>query len=288
MNSPKRAISGLTGILVCCATLAGQASRGFSQFPPAVRQQPAAKLERVSLMKMRVEEGLVTADITDTPMQTVLRETADRTGVVFEVRNQDNPVVSIHVTRVLLQEFIRRVTSASDAVFFYGHGAESDRISLVRIYPRTAPVQQPGIIYLGTGAVTKTSNTVETPEQAFRVVGSDASIEDRELAIEILVKTKGDAAVKALMNCISDSSPEIRVAAIEGLSAIGSRTALPGILKSLKDSHPGVRQSAVTAVGLLGSAANVQDLRPLSSDREATVAAAAEIAIRRLSATEKK
>jgi hypothetical protein len=288
MNSLKQVGLTLVGILVCCATSPGQASRGFPPFPPPAAKQAAAKPEKVSLMKMRVEEGFVTADISDTPMQTVLREAADRTGVVFEVRAQDNANISIHVNRVPLQEFIRRVTSTSDAVFFYGQDADSDRISLVRIYPRTVPVQQPGIVYLGTGAITKTSTTVETPEQALKVVGSNASIEDRELAIEILVKSKGEAAVKALMNCVSDDSPEIRVAAIEGLSAIGSRAALPGILKSLKDSNPGVRQSAVTAVGLLGSAAHVKDLRPLSSDREATVAAAAEIAIRRLSATEKK
>jgi hypothetical protein len=287
-NRLKGLLWTLVAVLILCVSSPGQISREPIQFPPPLRQQQSAKTDKVTLIKLRVEEGRVTADITDTPMQSVLREIAERTGIVFEVRSQDNRPISIHVNRIPLQDFIQRVTSGSNAIFLFGQGAEADRITLVRVYPRTAPIQQPSIVYLGTGVVTKTSNTVETPEQALQVVAGDASIEDRELAIEILVKTKGEAAVKALMNCISDPSPEIRIAAIEGLSAMGSRDALPEILKSLKDTHPGVRLSAVTAVGLLGSAANLKDVRPLSSDRDASVSAAAEMAIRRLSTTEKK
>ena len=194
----------------------------------------------------------------------------------------------MHINRIPLQEFIQRVTAGSNAMFFYGQGAESDRITLVRFYPRTAQVQQPAIVYLGTGVVTKTTNTVETADQALQVITGNASIEDRELAIEFLVKTKNDLAIKALMNCISDPAPEIRVASIEGLAAIGASEALPAIIKTLKDEHPGVRQSATTAVALLGSSENLKDLRPLSFDKDPSVAAAAEMAIRKLSATEKK
>lgn len=239
-------------------------------------------------MKMRVEEGNVTADITDSPLQAVLRELAERTGVVFEVRSQENPPVSIHLQHVSLQEAIRRITSGSNTIFLYGQGEESTQLKLVRIFPRTPPVQQPALVYLGTGAVTKNNNTVETPEQALQALASNATIEDREMAIEVLVKNKGEAAVKALTESISDPAPEIRVAAIEGLAAMGARATLPEILKSLKDLHPGVRQSAVTAVTLLGDAGNLRDLKPLASDKDASVATAAEVAIRKLSSSGKK
>ena len=289
-NRPRVLLLSLTVILVLCVNLQGQAPRPPLQFPPPARQQPnpAAKPDRPSFLKIRVEEGNVTADITDSLLQAVLLELAARTGIIFEVRSQDNPSISIHANRIPVQEFIQRITSGRNTMFYYGQGTEPDRITLVRIYPRTAQIQQPALIYLGAGVVTKTGATVETPDQALQVVTGNASIEDRELGIEILVKAKGEPGVKALMDCINDPAPEIRVAAIEGLAAMGASAALPAIIKRLKDEHPGVRQSAATAVALLGNSENLKDLGPLRLDKDASVAAAAETAIRKLSASEKK
>jgi hypothetical protein len=259
------------------------------QFPPSIPAQRSpvqpstVPSQSKGFMKIRVEEGKVTADITETPLHSVLLELAERTGVIFEVRGQDNPLVSIHLQHLLLPEAIQRIVSGSNAIFQFGEGEEAAKLALVRVFPRTVPVQQPAIQYLGTGAVTKRNALVETPEQALQVVVSNASVEDREMAIEMLAKSKSEPGIKALTACVSDPAPEIRVAAIEGLAAMGAQAALPEILKSLKDPHPGVRQSAATAVALLGSANNVRDLRPLISDKDASVATAAEVAIRKLS-----
>ncbi len=255
---------------------------------PPPPNQPVRPADRVIVLKMRVEEGNVTTDITDAPLHQVLKELAERTGIVFEVRSQENPPVSIHLQHIPLQEAIRRIAGGNNVMFYFGEGAESDRIKMVRIFSRTNPGLQPSLLYLGTGTVTKTNNTLETPEQAIQVLGSDASIEDKESAIEILTKSKSDPAVKAMIVCISDPAPEIRVAAIEGLATMGAQAALPDIVKSLKDQNPGVRHSAVLAIAALGNSGNVKDLKPLSSDKDAGVAAATEIAIRKLSAPEKK
>ena len=69
-----------------------------------------------------------------------------------------------------------------------------------------------------------------------------------------------------------------------GLAALGARSSLPQILLALKDGHPGVRQSAVTAVALLGDTDNIKNLQPLATDRDLSVAAAAQMAIQKLSA----
>jgi hypothetical protein len=272
--------------LVLCTTVVAQRppSRGpqFQRSSPPQEQKPAVQ-------KMRVEDGKVHADITDSPLQNVLQELADRTGIIFEVRSQENPLVSVHLDWVSVQEAIQRIASGSNTIFFYGQDKSGpERITLVSVFPRTNAVQQPGIVYLGTGGVTKSNEDIQTPEQALRILSGNADVEARERAIEILVSTKSDAAIKALRNSISDPAPEIRVAAIEGLATLGARQALPGILKSLKDPHPGVRQSAITAVALLGDARNLKDLKPLSTDKDNSVATAAEIAIRQLSAAIKK
>lgn len=265
-----------------------QSSRPEQQTQGQGSQQPGTQPQNKGTIKMRVEEGMLTADVAESPMQDVLKELAERTGVIFEVRTQDNPLVSIHLQSIPLLESIQRIASMSNAIFLYGQGAESDRLTMVRIFPRSAPVQQPSLIYLGTGVVTKNNNVVETPEQAFHVLTIDASIEDKEKGIEILTKSSSEASVKALMNCISDPAPEIRAAAIEGLAAMGAHETLPIIVKSLKDGHPGVRQSATTAVALLGDSKNLKDLKPLTFDKDASVAGAAEVAIRKLSSSVKK
>ena len=113
-------------------------------------------------------------------------------------------------------------------------------------------------------------------------------IEMREKSIEYLVSTKNADAVEALLNLISDPAPEIRVAVIDGLAALNARNALPAIVKKLRDANAGVRQSAATAIALVGDSSNVKDLKPLTSDRDANVVAAVEMAIRKLSAANKK
>jgi hypothetical protein len=256
--------------------------------PTQSSQQAAAQIQSRGTIKMRVEDGRVTADVTETPLQEVLKELAERTGVIFEVRTQDNPLVSIHLQSTPLLESIQRIASGSNAIFIYGQGAESDRLTMARIYPRSAPVQQPSLIYLGTGVVTKNNNIVETPEQALQVLTIDASVEDKEKAIEILTKSKNEVSVRVLMTCISDPVPGVRAAAIEGLAAMGAHEALSDIVKCLKDEHPGVRQSATTAVALLGDPKNVKDLKPLTFDKDPSVAGAAEVAIRKLSSSVKK
>lgn len=251
-----------------------------SQLPPG--QLPA-------ILTMRVEEGAITAKIANSPLQDVLRELAERAGIIFEVRGQENPLVTLNLQRVSLQEAIQRIAPGFNTVFFYDKGQQdSQRITLVQIFPRTNTTPQPSILYLGTGAVTKTNDNIDTAEQAMNILAEGTNVKVREKAVEFLVSTKSEEAVKALIRSISDPAPGIRVAVIEGLAALNVQAALPNILKSLKDPNPTVRQSAATVVALLGNAQNVKDLRPLSKDKDPGVAAAAEMAIRKLSASVKK
>ena len=275
----------LLGALLCLPASAQRPPSRNRQYPPRPGQPQDQK---PMVLSMRVENDRVTADITDCPLQNVLEELASRTGIIFEVRSQENPPVSVHLARISLQEAIQRIASGSNIMFLYEDKAEPERITLVRVIPRGNPIPQPGLVYLGTGSVTKSNEDVETPDQALKVLAESTNVEARERAIELLVRTKSDSAVGALMACMLDPAPTIRMAAIEGLAALGDRTALPEILKSLRDANPGVRQSATTAVALLGDARNLRDLRPLTADKNASVAAAAETAMRKLSAAEKK
>jgi acylphosphatase len=266
-----------------CSSLLFSAARGMPQLPPRAQPNPNPAATP-GVMKMRVDEGRVTGEIQAVPIQQVLEELAARTGIVFEVPAQENDPVSITFYKVTVQEAVQRLVGASNSMIYYTRDETgTNRIQRVRIFSSPGKNPQPSLRYIGTGTVTKTGDdTVDTPDQALKVLAESKKVDLRQKAVEVLVAAKGDAAVQALTQAVNDTAPEVRVAAIEGLATLGARSALPQILKSLRDPHPGVRQSAIVAVALMGDAVNVKDLRPLSKDPDASVAAAADTAIKKL------
>lgn len=233
---------------------------------------------------MRVEDDHVTAEIRNTPWQRVLEELAARTGIIFEVQSQENAPLSLTLFRADLQEAVQRIVGDRDTVLYYGTAQNQNRLQFVRIAPRKDVPAQPSIRYIGTGTITNSGeDLIDTPDQALKVLVESQNIDARQKAIEVLLADKSDLTYQVLLAELGDPAPEMRVAAIEGLASMGSHSALPLILLSLKDRNPGVRQSAVTAVALLGDADNLKQLRPLVRDPDANVAAATEMAIRKLS-----
>jgi hypothetical protein len=276
------------GMLVLFTAIPAQGSP-FQRPQFAVPVSGAQPSQKPVMLTIRLEEGKITAAIEDAPLQDVLKELAARTGIIFEVRSQENPLVSLHLAKTSIREAIERIASGSNTILFYDKGPqEAEQIKLVRIFPRTNNTPQPGILYLGAGAITKSGDSIDTPEQALKALQESTKIEEKEKAIEILVNTKSSDATKTLMNILFDPAPEIRVAVIEGLAVLNAHAALPGIIKSLRDKHPAVRQSAAMAVALLGDAQNLKDLKPLGADKDAGVAAAADMAMRKLSSAAKK
>jgi hypothetical protein len=220
-------------------------------------------------MKILVDEDYVTAQIVSTPLPTVLQELAARTGVVFELPMQEATPVTLSLYKVTLKEAVERVADNKNSIFYYSRDAAGEsRIRFVRIFPRGNKPQQASLRYIGSGSVTRTSDdTVDTPEQAMKVLAESQNVDARQKAVEVLAGVKSDAAVEAI---------------IEALAGTGVPGALPKIIPALKDPHPGVRQSAVVAVALLGDSDNVRQVQPLTRDKDASVAAAAEMAVRKL------
>jgi len=274
-------------LLACCASgsvcaLPAQVGRpGVRQPARRVQSPPAGPVT----LKMRVEAGYVTADLRSVPLQRALEELAARTGIVFELGMQDTATASVSLYRVDLREAIERVASDHDCIYYYGQDAQGqERLEFVRVFSRARNVQQPSLVYIGTGVITKTGDdSIDTPEQALKVLSAGGDVEARQRAVEVLAASKTDISAKALAAAAEDPDPEVRAAAVEGLAALGDRSGIPIVVKALKDKHPGVRHSAITAVALLGDSRELQYLRPMQDDPDGSVAAAAEMAIRRLS-----
>jgi hypothetical protein len=271
------------GGLVLFGLLAALAAAGVrAQNPPRVAAVPNPPAVPETLM-IRAEGDSITAEIRAVPLQRVLEELAARTGLIFEVLTQWNPQVSVSLFKVGLEDAVRRVATGGDSIFYYERDAVGkSRIHFVRIFPRGMRGQPAGLVQIGTGAVTRSGDAVETADQALRALAESPKLETRQKAVEVLVATRSDAAIAALTQALSDRAVEVRVAAIEGLAGLNARAALPRIVELLKDAHPGVRESAVEAVALLGTTDNLKDLKPLTRDSDPGVAGAAELALRRL------
>jgi hypothetical protein len=289
-------------ILILCSTAPAQRRGGGrggapnmpNMSPPQPQQQPQVQPQQQlqtgqqsHVLKLYVDEAGVMAEIVNCPLQTVLQDLAERTAIIFEMRIQDNLPVNLRPNRpVELVEFIKRIASGSNTQFFYSQD-ESPRITMVRIFPRTE-LPQPSIVYLGKGAVTKSNDIFFNPDQASKALQESKNTETREKAINYLASNKSEGADEVLMKYISDPEPKIRIASMDGLAALNARNALPAIIKNLKDAQASVRQSATAAVALIGDYTNVKNLKPLISDRDASVADAAKLAILKLSVTSKK
>lgn len=276
-------------LLLACMTagsinpLHGQVSRP-AQRSRAGRAQPQPQPQGPVTIKVRVDGSYVTADLRNAPLQRALEELAARSGIVFELGLQDTATASVSLYRVELREAIERIASDHDCIYYYGRDAQGQgRLEFVRVFSRAGNVQQPSLVYLGTGAITKSGDdAIDTPEQALKILAGGGDIEARQNAVEVLAASKTDTAAEALAAAAGDPAPEVRAAAIEGLAGLGERSALPIVVQALKDKHPGVRHSAITAVALLGDSRELKYLHPMQEDPDASVAAAAEMAIRRL------
>jgi hypothetical protein len=261
---------------------------GRSRFPistPEIPVQPGAQRGGTSKVDLRGVENRITANIFICPLQKALQELADWTGIIFELRSNDTPNISVKLDKVPLEEAIQRIAPEHNILFYYEQDKPEGRITKVSIYPRTPAIQQPGIMYLGSGTITRTNDDISTPEQAVRALAEGARLEIKQKAIAILVSknNKNEETIKALTGALADQDAEIRVTAIGHLAAFRVRDALPEIIKCLKDENPGVKKSAIAFVALLGNDKNIQDLKPLIADKDRSVASEAEVAIRNLS-----
>jgi hypothetical protein len=137
------------------------ATFGQNQRPPNSR--PASAQNQVNnqasiplLLRMQIKDGKVNASVRAAPLQKVLEELAARSGIVFQIQSQDNPLVSIVLQEISLQEAVQRIASADDLIFYQGQDASSQNtIQLVKIYPRGEVPLQPSIRFIGSGAITK-------------------------------------------------------------------------------------------------------------------------------------
>ncbi|MBN2337084.1 MAG: hypothetical protein JXP48_00980 [Acidobacteria bacterium] len=127
---------------------------------PTARAQPrqpnaplSASTRKPAVLGIRVTDGRVTADIAECPLHEALADLAKRTGIIFEVRSEPNPYVSVHLRDVPMEEAIGRIVPDGNILFLYD-GADPARIVLVRVLSGGGTAVQPGLLYFGTGKVT--------------------------------------------------------------------------------------------------------------------------------------
>jgi HEAT repeat protein/beta-lactamase regulating signal transducer with metallopeptidase domain len=100
---------------------------------------------------------------------------------------------------------------------------------------------------------------------------SDANVEVRHRATNILGHIRDRAATSALINATKDASPEVRASAIEALSEMKDGSAVPAILVAVKDENAEVRHRAIHALSNMHAAVPEKTMLDLVGDANADV-----------------
>ena len=145
-------ISGYCRSAVLLLPLLAFVAAARAQNPPA---QPPPPPE---VLRIRVEADRVTAEIRSSPLRHVLEELAARTGIVFEVATAWNPLISLTLYKVPLQEALRVGADqgrplvvdepdapASQALFHLARGLVAATPQELPVVQAPAPAAAPGM-----------------------------------------------------------------------------------------------------------------------------------------------
>ncbi len=119
----------LAGLVLCLLLLARPLG-----VPPAWGYQDRAN----GILSMRFEDGLLTLEATDAPLDKLLREVARLTGVTIVVDGPLQGKVSVWIERLPLDKALRKILRGKDVGFLYAPSppgsAEGYVLSEVRVY----------------------------------------------------------------------------------------------------------------------------------------------------------
>ena len=205
---------------------------GLVAAPPARADDPPA-------ITLIVRNGLLSLEARDAPLQAIIDEITDRTGVRvrFDERSATalDELVAIDLHDVPVEQALRLLLRDRDLVFVYGPGRLAEARVYARAEPRLAAVPP---------AASVSSNPAAAPQAAF---GPGASTPSAPPATTPL-----DSATLARLRreALESRDPAVRGRALEGIAAAGdpasTRDAVVAMLD--RESNSGLLQRALDLV----------------------------------------
>jgi hypothetical protein len=217
---------------------------------------------------------LLTVRAKDVPLQKILKEIADLTGIKVVYNGPADALVSAHFSDVSLYSGLKRLLRGFSYVLVSAKNSDSS------VEPRIAQIT---VFSQNRG----NSQHSQDPQRRSRVNPGglpDPSLESlvtrlknsnpeiRQQTVDQLGDLMDDRAIAPLSEVLAkDPDASIRASAAEALGDIGEEAARGVLEEALRDPHVLVRRSAVEALGEMGGSDSIYALQEALNDQDKAV-----------------
>ena len=209
-------------------------------------------------LSMHIEDGVVTVDAQDVPLQLFVEELAAKSGLRLVQHATLDEQVSLAAEYQSLNEALDEVLGEYSYQLFQAQASDGTS-GVIRPVPGTLWVFSEG------------ESHAPASTMFFEAVLYFGTLAEKNEAIRELKRLATSDAVQSLSLALHDAEPPVRDAALEALSSIGSDEALAAIASTTQDSNPWVRNEAINALSSGNADSAMQYLQMAMDDPDPRV-----------------
>jgi len=233
---------------------------------------------------IRAEDNRLTVKLKDIPLEKVLTEIANQTGIQIIFYGPMEGLLSADFSDLPLDKGLRRLTRDFDHIFIYHPAkAKGSELEIKKVIICSETGKRPNK-RLERRVIESRNWTRQGPKEArlepLVKALKDRDPEVREEAVDSLAELKDERAIVYLTDVLlSDKNEDVRESAAAALGELGDERAIDPLIQALRDKDAGVRESAVNALAEIGSKEVISPLMDALSDEDEDVREAVEEAL---------
>jgi hypothetical protein len=206
---------------------------------------------------IRIKDNLLTVKLKDTPLETVLTEIANQTGIQIIFYGPMEGALSADFSALPLDNGLKRLVREFNHVFVYQEGkTKGSEPEIVKIIIYSKMGERPR-----KGLEARVIEPKKWSPEKLKEVSLDSllrALEDkdpevREEAVDFLSGLKDERANVHLAEVLlTDEDKDVRESAAGALGELKDKRAIDPLIEALRDKDAGVRESAADALAEIG------------------------------------
>ena len=236
---------------------------------------------------VRVKDNLLTVKLKDVPLEKVLTEIVNQTGIQISIDGPMEELVSADFSDLPLDEGLKRLLRDFNHIFIY-RGAKArapePEIRKVIIYSKRGEISdkrlEPRVIRPEKRPPRKLK---QAPRESLVRAPEDKNERVEDKTVDLTPELKDEKSIVELTAVLlNDNDEEARDEAAQALGDLRDSRAIGALIQALKDKDAGVRESAVDALGTIGGEEVLRPLMDSLKDEDEDVREAAAEALKNL------
>lgn len=243
---------------------------------------------------IRVENGMLTLFVKETPLIDILDKLSDQTGMGYEIYTDTGRKITANYSNIPLDEGLKRLLSPSNLIIVYSAKKIASKIVNIKkiiVYDQSGSSSDERIKRETSGSGNGRdedrrtgTNPNKKPEktngikslEAYAEQLNDADSDIREEAVIDMADEYEEAALIYLEQAlVLDGDDEVRIAAAEEIGELESEEGIEILAKGLNDPDEDVREAVVDALGEIRGEKALPVLHKALKDRNKDIREAA-------------